>query len=206
MHPDVVFGDRNKYPMWQRRSSLAYVGLIRSSVLDPEARITQRLAGVRWTWSDGAGWTPVDGTMPRARLVPEWRTAGDVPAELDAIDIRQTALVDAGGGTSGAKPGRADAIEDRPGRLRIETDAPATQLLVVTERYHQGWQARVDGALIPVRRAYGDYMGCVVPAGRHVVSLTFAPASWRYGLWMTAAGVALAVAGSWGLHSRRRRV
>jgi uncharacterized membrane protein YfhO len=71
----------------------------------------------------------------------------------------------------------------------VETEALHPQLLVLTERFHPGWQIAIDGEPVEVRRVYGEYLGCVVPPGTRRVSLVFAPASARHGLWLTIAGL-----------------
>lgn len=194
VHPAQDLGEMNRFVLARRRSQLAYLGLVRSSVLDPDALVTQRLAGVKWTWT-AAGWAPVERTMPRVRLVTDWRVSRDVPSDLGGIDIARTALVDGPPGAAAAEPGEARMIEERAGRFRIDTRADAEQLLVLTERFHDGWTATVDGRPVSTRRIYGDYLGCLVPAGSHVVTFVFAPATARYGLWLTLAGLALTAAG-----------
>ena len=93
---------------------------------------------------------------------------------------------------------------DRAGVLVVDTDAPASQLLVLTERFHPGWHADVDGtASTQLVRVFGDYMGCVVPAGRHRITLRFAPASARYGLWTTLVGLVATAGGYVGLRKAR---
>ena len=67
VYPQVNLNEMNKYPMWRLRSTLAYLGIPQSSVLDPADPIAQRVAGVQWTWSP-LGWRAVDATMPRVRL------------------------------------------------------------------------------------------------------------------------------------------
>jgi uncharacterized membrane protein YfhO len=44
---------------------------------------------------------------------------------------------------------------------------------------------------------YGDYVGCLVEAGRHDVTFTFAPASARAGLWITIVGVLATAVSTW---------
>jgi hypothetical protein len=195
VHPPVGLGDLNKYPLWGLRTQVAYLGLARSSMLDPEALVTQRLAGVQWTRTPRR-WIAVDGAMPRVRLVPEWRVSHDVPRDLAGIDIERTALVDASPGGADTPAGTARFVSDRPGRLRIETRASSGQLLVVAERYHEGWVARVDSVETPTRRVYGDYLGCIVPSGPHTIDFIFAPKSARNGLWLTMAALGLTVVGA----------
>jgi len=195
VHPQVVLDDMNKYPLWGLRTQLAYLGLARSSMLDPEALVTQRLAGVKWAWTP-TGWIAVDGAMPRVRLVPEWRVSHDVPGDLARIDIGRTALIDVSAGAADVPGGTARLVVDRPGRLRIETRASSVHVLVVAERHHDGWVARVDGVEAPTRRVYGDYLGCIVPGGPHTVDFIFAPKSARNGLWLTLVALGLTVVGA----------
>ncbi len=195
VHPGPALDDMNRYVMRHLRSQLAYLGLSRSSVLDPDTLVTQRIAGVKWTLAPG-GWAPVEATMPRVRFATEWRVSGDMRADVGAIDIARTALVDASPGTATGAPGEARLTEERAGRFRIETRAATDQLLILTERFHTGWTAEIDGAPVSTRRVYGDYLGCLVPAGSHTVSFVFAPQSWRYGVWLTLAGLGLTVLGA----------
>jgi len=68
---------------------------------------------------------------------------------------------------------------------------------VLTERFHEGWRARDGEREYPVLRVYGDYVGCVIDAGTHRVTFTFAPASARIGLWLTIAGLAGTAVSTW---------
>jgi hypothetical protein len=186
--PDVARAiDLNRYVMWGLRSSAAYIALlpVKSTTLNEAQRM--RVAGVKWAWSP-KGWTRVDRPMPRARLVSHWRIVSGADGD---VDVTRTALVDAAPGETSGEPGRAELLREQPGHLLVETDALHPQLLVLTERFHPGWRIAVDGDPVPVRRVYGEYLGCVVPAGRHRVSFVFAPASARQGLWLTIAGLAV---------------
>jgi hypothetical protein len=208
VHPgDLVHLDfAMNWPVMRKvRTHTSYIGLVRASVLDPEQIVTQRLAGVMWT-RDRGEWEPLRDTMPRARLVSEWRESHEMATDVTRIDIAQTALVGESPGKSDAPAGAAHVIEDRPGRMRVETRAAAAQLLVLTERYHRGWTARVDGVDTPVRPVYGDFLGCVVPAGARTVSFVFDPASARAGLWATFAGLAFMAAGAWASSRARQRI
>ena len=74
------------------------------------------------------------------------------------------------------------------------TDAPARQLLIVSESYHEGWRARVDGRATRVFRLDGDFLGCVVPAGRHDVRFRFQPRGEQAGAWLSVLGLGLIAA------------
>ncbi|MET0154248.1 MAG: YfhO family protein, partial [Candidatus Binatia bacterium] len=73
----------------------------------------------------------------------------------------------------------ADWSEERI-RLRVRTDDRA--FLVVNDSYFPGWEARVDDAPSRIFRANVLVRGVVVPAGDHVVALSYRPRSFRVGV------------------------
>lgn len=184
-------------------------------------RSYMRLAGVRWV-VDGPdrvswlkeeppnapfGWELPD-PLPRARLVSRAVVSANPRAALRELDPASTAVVGQSIALDSGAPGEARIEQDRPGRLVIHTQAQGRQLLVLSERYHAGWRAAIDGEPAPVARAYGLFMAVPVPAGAHTVALRFDPDSWRWGWRVTAAGVALMalqfVAGMWTPRRARR--
>jgi hypothetical protein len=194
--------DRNKYPLHGFRSSTAYLGLVRSSVLAADSAAVQRIAGVQWDWTS-VGWVRPHDALSRARLVAETRVSTDPAADLRGIDAAVTALVDAPVPHLSGTPGTATIIRDDPGSILIRTRSPGPQLLIVAERFHEGWRAECDAAAIATVPVYGDYIGVVVPAGMHDVRLSFAPLSYRAGLWTTVAGLGLLVASTIAVASTR---
>jgi hypothetical protein len=170
-----------------------YAGPDPASVLPPDDPLSERLAGAAWRPS-GTQWVPVADPMPRARLMSDARTSRDVETELRATDIRRTVLSDRRVGGLSGSPGEAQVVTDRPGRIVIETNGSGPQVLVVAERFHEGWRAAQDGTTRDTIRAYGDFLGVVVDPGRHSVTLTFAPASIRRGMLATLIGISLMAA------------
>jgi hypothetical protein len=94
---------------------------------------------------------------------------------------------------------------DNPGDIRLDVIAAAAQLLVLSESWHPGWQAtiavdaprsestQVSAATptrLPIVRAYGDFMACEVPAGRHRVAFRFAPDSLRHAVLLSLTAMA----------------
>jgi hypothetical protein len=182
------------------RSTRSYLGLYREPALtlyDPQV---WRLLGVAWVLARER-WIAIDDTLPQARLVADWRVTADPGADIREIDVARTALVDAPPGQTSGDPGTAAIVSDAPGALTVRTTAAGPQLLVVAQRFHEGWTARVDDAQVPVRRAYGDLLACLVPAGTHVVSWSFEPASAAWGLRLTLLGL-LATALLWAAAAR----
>ena len=96
------------------------------------------------------------------------------------------------------QPGRIDLTLSRP--------APAGAALVVSENYYPGWQAIVDGTVVPTARADFSLIGIALPEGAREVSLRFTSEPYRTGQVITL--VALALSGAliaWGLVAERRR-
>lgn len=89
--------------------------------------------------------------------------------------------------------------------LQVRTEQPG--LLVLADTWYPGWNATVDGQPAPIVRANYLFRGVPVPAGEHVVTMRFQPASLRAGLLVTAVAavvlLALLLAGV--LHRRARR-
>ena len=184
------------------RALNAYVALSPRRAVEVDNPIAQRLAGVDWR-KDLRSWEPVDDRMPRARIVHQVsvarRNVGRAVAQIDldrSVVVPMPIEVDAVQGADDVR-----VVVDRPGRISIGTRTSGRGVLVITERYHEGWRAQsADGRPVPVIRANGDFLGCVVDPGTSEVHLTFAPRSLRVGAWITAATlglVLLAVVVSW---------
>lgn len=164
-----------------------------------EARL--KVAGARWIWAryprflGGTAYgLPLPEPLPRARLVTKAVVSSEPNEDIETIDIETTALVPKKIDLVEGPPGKAAIVRDRPGMIGISTETESRQLLVVSDSYHEGWQATVDGEDKPVVRVYGDFMGCVVDAGKHEVKFEFHPKSLRAGKWLSILGLALASA------------
>ncbi|HKV98384.1 MAG TPA: hypothetical protein VJN96_01105, partial [Vicinamibacterales bacterium] len=190
--PPANFFEANLGVLRGVRLSSGYAGLMPASVLDAADERTARLGGVSWRFVDKA-WARVPDPLPRARLLSDVRVSRDVASDIRTIDLASAALVGAPIAPTGGAPGEAQLTVDRPGRIVVHTVAPGTQLLVLTERFHDGWQAVVGGEAAAPIRVNGDYLGCVVPAGAHDVTLTFAPSSVRRGAALTIVGLVLTI-------------
>ncbi|MBX3177779.1 MAG: hypothetical protein KF886_10485 [Candidatus Hydrogenedentes bacterium] len=177
---------------------LGYVGLPPAWTLDPGAPVTRRVAGVRWEKQpvNAPDWTVNEDALPLARLVTQTVVSTTPRETIGRIDVATTALVERPLALPGGSPGALRWVEHTPGHARFETEASAPQLLVFAQRHHAGWRATVNGAPAEVLRVYGDFMGCLAPAGAAEIVFRFAPASLRYGLLMSASGLLFALAGA----------
>ena len=79
--------------------------------------------------------------------------------------------------------------------VAVSVNAPHAGWLVLSDVYYPGWRAAVDGVTTPVLRANYTFRAVRVPAGDHLVEMTFAPWTWHVGLListLTWTGIAAA--------------
>ncbi|HSB08656.1 MAG TPA: YfhO family protein [Blastocatellia bacterium] len=91
-------------------------------------------------------------------------------------------------------PAIATITEDKRNRVVIQTDSGADGLLVLSDNYYPGWRASVDDAPAQVFRANCTMRAVNVPAGRHVVSFAFVPATFFTSVYISLAAAALTLA------------
>lgn len=185
--------DENALVMKGYRMAGAYVALTPRRELSREDATSQRLLGVHWLLTND-GWTHVEGALPRVRLVTEAAVTPDVARDMHKVDIGRMALVDRPVGDLGATTaGTADVVTDRPGLIEVAISASGRQLLILSESYHPGWRATQDGRQVSIYRAYGDLMASVVDSESRRVVFSFAPDSFRWGLYTSVVGGILAI-------------
>jgi hypothetical protein len=139
-------------------------------------------------------WYAVPRPLPRARLVAQARISDRPNADITTIDVDTTALVTRPLPLDGGTAGEATIVADTPGSISVDTQSPGTQLLVVSESFDEGWRGSIDANDTTVERVNGDFMGAVVPAGRHRVTLTFRPFHLIAGRYLSGAGALIAIA------------
>jgi Bacterial membrane protein YfhO len=155
--------------------------------------------------------------LPRVFLVDRQRIVADGDAALAAVtspafDGTEVAITERAipgvPGAAGGSPGRAGSarlVSYDAERAAVEVRAARRSVLVLTDTYFPGWEARVDGAPVDIERVDYVLRGVPVPAGAHRVEFSYEPASWRVG-WIVAllAAIALAATAAIGLRARRR--
>ncbi|RPF25906.1 hypothetical protein [Georgenia muralis] len=95
-------------------------------------------------------------------------------------------------------------LEDLDDRQRVAVSAEGAGMLVVADGFQDDWVATVDGTHEPIVRADHAMRGVAVPAGDHVVELTYRPAGWGAGPWVSG-GAAGALVVVWWWVARRGR-
>jgi hypothetical protein len=148
--------------------------------------------------ADDRFYRAIEPAWPRAWIVHRARWCAGADATLATLargafdPAREVVLEQARGGrapgtpfpagpAATAAPLPARLVERSPTRLTVEATLDRPGYLVVAESYHPAWRAAVAGRELPVLRANHGLRAVELPAGRHSVTMTFAPASARAG-------------------------
>lgn len=135
--------------------------------------------------------------FPRAFAVSRWESASGGAAALARtltaeFDPRREAVVE--GRVSGSgHDGTVKIAEYGATHLRLTAEMNGPGLVVLTDTYYPGWEARVDGQAVPIHRVDGVFRGVFVEGGRHEITMRFRPPSQSWGLALSAAGLAAAI-------------
>jgi hypothetical protein len=140
---------------------------------------------------------------PRAFLVeevvevPDPVRAAEVLAASDfdywnaAVVVGETGV---GQGTQLAPAETAAVIGRTTNSITIQATADEPRLLVLSDTYYPGWQARIDGAPAEIFQTNVSLRGVVVPPGTHTITMHFRPLTFYLGVsisLLTGLGVLL---------------
>ncbi|MCF6283966.1 MAG: YfhO family protein [Candidatus Hydrogenedentes bacterium] len=206
IEPNIVPYTMNQVALHGYRNVTGYLNLFPETYLDYAQPGPMQLAGVQWRESRfgtsvklhsakeaGIDWIELDDPMPRLRLVNKAVVTTDPMADLGNIDMETTALLFKAVSLDDNPPGSVVVQRDTPGHIEVKTDTQGSQLLVLSENHHPGWWAHIDGVPTRVLRVYGDFMGCVVPAGQHNIRFFFWPEDLTRGVLITGAALLLSL-------------
>src|SRR5207237_10454772 len=110
---------------------------------------------------------------------------------------------------SGSEPAvAAERIEDLgPNAVRVSASASAPSYLVLSDFYHRGWTARVDGQPARVFIANALFRAVALEPGAHQVEFRFEPISHLVGAAISGVSLVVAVLViAWGARRTRPRV
>jgi hypothetical protein len=141
----------------------------------------------------------ISDPLPRAYLVGRVEVEPDSIAVLNRFmaggeDPHAVAYVSEGPGLDGGPDrvgGSVRWLEGSNHSVRLEVDAPARSLLVLTDTWYPGWKASVDGRPAAIRRVNWHFKGVYLEPGAHRVRFDYRPR----GLVPAAIVSALALAG-----------
>jgi hypothetical protein len=212
--PVVHSGDRLMLSGW--RLADGYAGLEPARRLDYRQTASLRAANVGWVAQraelasridlqpPASGWLRSKNPLPRAKIFARAMVSADPARDISHIPLESTALVDQPVRLDEAAAGSVAILDDRPGMIRLKVQARSARLLFVSESFHPGWKAWIDGRPQPVLRVDGDFIGCLCPPGTTEVRFEFRPVSLAYGRILSVCGLGL-LGGLALLHVVRRR-
>ena len=141
------------------------------------------------------------GALPRVKLFPAWQVATNDQAVLEQLtstSFDPNAMAFLHGeptlNPSGATNfnGEAKITGYKPKLIEVTVSNSAPALLVYNDKYSPNWSLRVDGKEESLYRANFIMRGVLLPAGQHVVTMSYSQP--MTGLYVSLAGIALGLA------------
>jgi len=137
--------------------------------------------------------------LPKAWLVTRAEQVTDHAERLKrlqepAFNPLKTALVESPPQLALAaaeNPGSVRLLQYEGEQIRLTADIATNCLLVLGEKYHQGWKATVDGRqqlIVPVNHIL---RGLYLTPGKHTVEFRFDPLPFKIGKWLTLGSLTL---------------
>lgn len=77
--------------------------------------------------------------------------------------------------------------------LHAEVSSDAPVMVVFSETWYPGWQARIDGLQAPIYRVNTQFRGLVVEPGTHEIDMHYQPGIVSRGAWISAGSLLLAL-------------
>ena len=81
---------------------------------------------------------------------------------------------------------RVEVLETGSGCLVLRTQNEAQRFLVISEVWHPGWRASLDGRQLQLHRTDLALMGALIPPGKHELTLQFRPQYWSAAVGISA--------------------
>lgn len=153
--------------------------------------------------SDAGGVSVRAGSMPRAYTVTSYTMAA---SEEEALEQIRSGLGELSSSVvlEGESPSFPSAAVQEPAvkaavnyvgtnrvEMRVDLDSPA--ILVLTDAFFPGWQARLDGEPVEILRANSLFRAVAVDAGAHTVEFIYRPSSLYLGVALSALSLFIAV-------------
>ena len=140
--------------------------------------------------------------LPRAYVVGQFHLATSPRAGLSymarGFPMRGEVVLEEAPTASIGPGGAAEIVRYEDEEVAVALTDSAGGILVLSDTYYPGWRAFVDGVERPILRANHVFRAVEVPAGTREVIFSYEPDSFRYGLLVSVAAVALWLGLAWG--------
>jgi hypothetical protein len=159
----------------------------------------------RWslyTVPDSLPWARV---CERAVAVRDWKqavaTLDKYPASVAVLEgpagrAAVSALDSSRPADPGDLPGTVEVRKRTPSTIVLDVELTRPALVVVADSYFPGWHATLGDSAQPILLADGAWKAVAVPAGSHVLRLSYRPTSFTWGAWLSALAT-LGLLASW---------
>ena len=133
-------------------------------------------------------------TGKRAYLAMESRVVpDDYAGDLEALRLLREGDSDVIHGDAAARgmtpddSGQVDILNYSDTQVSLAVSAPQAAYLILSDAWHPGWQATVNGKPTPIQRANLIFRALPVPAGESSVDFNFEPRLWSAALYIGCA-------------------
>ncbi|MBM3321323.1 MAG: hypothetical protein FJY73_11670 [Candidatus Eisenbacteria bacterium] len=132
--------------------------------------------------------------LPRAYVPERVETVSDEANCLqlmarDDFDPRRVAYAEIPINLPDSCLGSAVIVDEIPREIRIACQMVTPGLLVLSDTWHSGWKAELDGKTVPVLRVNHMLRGVVLPSGSSEVRFRYDPESYLWGLRIMGAAL-----------------
>ncbi len=121
--------------------------------------------------------------------------------DLEKFDARRSAIVEANdralqsrlpGGDVGENETVSVSIPD-PQHVLVAATLDKPGIVVLADVFYPGWKLEIDGKPAEILRTNRMMRGAFVQAGKHTLTYYYDPDSFRFGKWLSLAGLGILV-------------
>jgi hypothetical protein len=136
-------------------------------------------------------------SLPRVKLYTDWKIIEkdkDIISSLYGEDFNpnETLILEENPSIKGTEPidqeqylMDAEITVYEPNRVEIDAKSEIPTVLLLTDSFYPGWQATVDGKPTNILRANYTFRAVPLNSGRHRITFSYQPDSFRYGLMIS---------------------
>lgn len=111
--------------------------------------------------------------------------SGETPGKVFSQVILETPSVGDQAGCESASLADLKIVRDEPDRIDIITSGQSAGWLMLADSWYPGWEASIDGQVLPIYRADYLFRAIRLPSGMHKVSFSYRPISFYVGLGLS---------------------